>query len=76
MGLLNKIRLWNQLRLVNLYTIEIDENVNEIKQLNLAHGWIYGTVEWDEIVKLDYTTEFVTLSNILDCWMRYECEIR
>ena len=44
--------------------------------MNLAQGWIYGTVEWDEIVKLDYTTEFVTLSNIWDCWMRYECEIR
>ena len=76
MSLLNKIRLWNQLRLVNLYTIEIDENVNEIKQLNLAHGWIYGTVEWDEIVKLDYTTEFVTLLNKCDCWKRWKCKPR
>ena len=59
-----------------MYTIEMDENVNEIKQLNLAHGWIYGTVEWDEIVKLDYTTEFVTLLNVWDCWMGWDCEIR
>ena len=63
------------------------------------HCWIYGIVEWNEIVKLDnttelelcwicgtvecdmneklyYTTEFVTLLNMWDCWMRYESEIR
>ena len=52
-GTLNEIRLWNQKRLVNLYTIEIDENV-----------------------KRDKTVEFVTLLNVWDCWMRWECEIR
>ena len=44
--------------------------------MNLSHGWIYGTVEWDEIVKLDNTTEFVTLLNMMDCWVGYDCESR
>ena len=70
LGLLNEIRLCNQIRLVNLYTFEIDENVNEIKQLNLSHGWKYGTVEWDVNVKRDKTAEFVTLLNVWDCLMR------
>ena len=58
----------------NLYTFEIDENVNEIKQLNLLHGWICGTIEWDMNEKLDNTTEFVTLLNKWDCWRIWECK--
>ena len=69
-GTLNEIRLWNQIKLVNLYTFEIDENLNEIRQLKLWHCWMCGTVEWDENVKLDNTSELEF------CWMRYECEIR
>ena len=37
--------------------------------------WIYGTVEGDENVKRDKTVEFVTLLNVWDIWMRWECEI-
>ena len=44
--------------------------------MNLSHGWIYGTVEWDENVKRDKIDEFVTLLNMWEYWMRYECEIR
>ena len=40
------------------------------------HGWICGTVEWDMNVKLDNTTEFVTLLNRCDYWMRWECKTR
>ena len=61
---------------MNLYTFEIDENVKVIKQLDFSHGRTYGTVEWDENVKREKTVEFVTLLNVWDCWMRYECEIR
>ena len=79
---MNEIRLWNQIKLVNLYTFEIDENVKRDKTvefvtlLNLWHCWMCGTVEWDENVKLDKTIEFVTLLNVWDLWMRWECEIR
>ena len=37
------------------------------------HCWICGSVEWDINVKLDNTTEFVTLFNKCDCWRRWEC---
>ena len=47
---------------MNLYTFEIDES-NEIRQLNLLHGWICGTVEGDENVKRDKTIDFVALLN-------------
>ena len=70
-GTLNEIRLWNQIKLVNLYTFEIDENLNEIRQLKLWHCWMCGTVEWDENVKLDNKTEFVWLLNIWNCWIKY-----
>ena len=40
------------------------------------HCWICGSVEWDMNVKLDNTTEFVTLLNVWDCWMRWDCDIR
>ena len=42
----------------------------------MVHGWICGTVEWDMNVKLDNTTEFVTLLNKCDCWKRWECKPR
>ena len=61
---------------MNLYTFEIDENVKVIKQLDFSHGRTYVTVELDENVKREKTVEFVTLLNVWDCWMRYECEIR
>ena len=66
-GTLNEIRLWNQIKQV---LNEIDENVNEIKQLNLLHGWICGNIDWDMNEKLVNTTEFVTLLNMWDCWMK------
>ena len=37
----------------------------------MSHGWIYGTVEWDENVKRDKTVEFVTWLNTCNCWIRY-----
>ena len=49
---------------MNLYTFEIDENVKRDK-----------TVEWDMIVKVDNTTEFVTLLNMWDCWMWYNVKL-
>ena len=42
----------------------------------MLHGWICGTIEWDMNEKSDNTTEFVTLLNMWDCWMRYERESR
>ena len=62
MGLLNEIRLWNQKRLLNLYTIEIDENLNEIRPLTLLHFWICRTMNeirlWNQIKLVNlYTFE-------------------
>ena len=35
-----------------------------------------GSVEWDETVKLDNTTEFVAPLNMWDCWMKLDCGIK
>ena len=40
------------------------------------HYWISATFERDENVKRDKTVEFVTLLNMWECWMGYECENR
>ena len=33
---MNEIRLWNQIKLVNLYTFEIDENVKRDKTVEFV----------------------------------------
>ena len=66
LGLLNEMRLWYQIIQLNLLTLlnkcdfwkrwECD-----IRLYNWIcwHCWMCGTVEWDETVISDYTTEFV-----------------
>ena len=50
-GTLNEIRLWNQIKQVNLYTFEIDENVKRDKivefvtWLNMQDYWM--RYEWE-----------------------------
>ena len=50
-GTLNEIRLWNQIKQVNLYTFEIDENVKRDKTvefvtwLNMWDYWLRH--EWE-----------------------------
>ena len=54
-------------------------NVKLNIQLNLWKYWISATVEIDENVKRDKTidtTEFVTILNKWNCWIRWECKTR
>ena len=74
MELLNEIRLCNQIRLVNLCTFEIDENVKRDKTidfvalmnlLHLLNRWECKT-RWDSWIC--YMVEYVGLLN--EIWMR------
>ena len=59
------------MELLNKIYCKRDYTIEFVTLLNIV-----GTVEWDMTVKADNATEFVTLWNVLDCWMRWECEIR
>ena len=71
MELLNEIRLCNQIRLVNLCTFEIDENVKRDKTIDfvaLLNMW--GC--WIEIRLLNQ----IRLMNLLHLLNRWECKTR
>ena len=60
MGLLNEIRLWNQKRLVNLYTIEIDENVKRDKTIDFVALLNMWDFELNSIVESNKTSNLYT----------------
>ena len=69
--LLNVLHCWILLGLLNEIWL-----LKQIMQLNLWHCWMCWTVEWDENVKSDYRTEFVTMLKKCDCWKGWECNTR
>ena len=74
MGLLNEIRLWNQIRLVNLYTFEIDENVKRDKTvefvtwLNIWNCWMRWECKTRKNSWICDTVECVGLLNEIRLW--------